>query len=99
MDKKFLDKVIDQILYETELKYGPFNNREQWYVKFPFNDSPWEYLIFTHYSFHIVVGDEFSTHCRDIYGLNNDEIHYVNREFGRKLKMIRTIKRTQHFKK
>ncbi len=93
MDKKFLDKVVDQIMFETELNYGFFNGREQWYVKFPFNESPWEHLIFIHYSFHIVVGDEFSTHCRDIYGLNNDEIHYVSREFGKKLKMIRTIKR------
>ena len=64
MDKKYLDKVVEQIMFETELKYGPFNNREQWYVKFPFNDSLWEYDIFTNYSFHIVVGNEFTTHCR-----------------------------------
>lgn len=89
MDKRFLDKVIDQILYETELKYGPFNNREQWYVKFPFSDSPWEYDIFTNYSFQIVVGNEFTTHCRDIYGLNNDEINYTIKEFGRKLKELK----------
>ena len=73
MGEKFLDKVVGQIMFETELKYGFFNGREQWHVKFPFNDSPWEYDIFIHYSFHMVVGDEFSKHCRDIYGLNNDE--------------------------
>jgi len=89
MDNKFLDKVVGQIMFETELKYGFFNGREQWYVKFPFNDSPWEYDIFTNYSFHIVVGNEFSTHCRNIYGLNNDEINYAIKEFGKKLKDLK----------
>lgn len=89
MYNKFLDKVVDQIMFETELKYGSFNGREQWYVKFPFNDSPWEYDILKFYQFHIVVGNEFSTHCRDIYGLNNDEINYVIKEFGRKLKELK----------
>jgi hypothetical protein len=89
MYNKFLDKVVDQIMFETELNYGSFNGREQWYVKFPFNDSPWEYDILKFYSFHIVVGNEFSTHCRDIYGLNNDEINYVIKEFGRKLKELK----------
>ena len=91
MDNKFLDKVVGQIMFETELKYGSFNGREQWYVEFPFNDSPWEYDILKFYSFHIVVGNEFSTHCRDIYGLNNDEINYVIKEFGRKLKELKPL--------
>ena len=89
MDNKFLDKVVGQIMFETELKYGSFNGREQWYVKFPFNDSPWEYDIFKHYSFHIVVANEFSTHCRDIYGLNNYEIKEVIKKFGKKLKDLK----------
>jgi len=89
MDNKFLDKVVDQIMFETELKYGSFNGREQWYVKFPFYDSPLEYDIFKHYSFHIVVGDEFSKHCRDIYGLNNYEIKKVVKRFGKKLKYLK----------
>jgi len=89
MDENFLNKVVGQIMFETELKYGFFNGREQWYIKFPFNDLPWEYDIFKHYSFHIVVGNEFSGHCRNIYGLNNDEINYVIKEFGKKLKDLK----------
>ena len=53
MDKKFLDKVLDQIVSETSLDYD------------------WE----------IMETPFFSDHCRDVYGLNGEEIEYIWEEY------------------
>jgi hypothetical protein len=70
MDYKFLDKVLDQIVSETEIDhewgrlYTPF---------FPLHSiSPTFFLSHSTY---------FSDHCKNVYGLNEDEIKYVWEEY------------------
>jgi hypothetical protein len=62
MDKKFLNKVIDQIVRETRMDYGMGE------IQFPFSTSP---------SFSLSLSFLFTKHCEDVYGLNDDEIEYV----------------------
>jgi hypothetical protein len=81
MDKKFLDRVIDQIVNETELDY----ENDKIFVPFyllslslslsrlillhdPFtNSSPFQ--------------SSFSKHCKNVYGLNYTETVYVWDQF------------------
>jgi hypothetical protein len=76
MDYKFLDKVIDQLVRETEIHtefgriYTPISSTPS---RLPFHFlSPF---------FVLRVSFFFSKHCRDIYGLNDDEIEYVWKEY------------------
>ena len=77
MDKKFLNKVVDQIVSETML------NHYMGEIQFPFSSSSYSpplshpfpsYFLLPFYS-------EYSKHCRDVYGLNDDEIEYVWKEY------------------
>ena len=66
MDKKFLDKVVEQIVSETTIDY----DEERLYT--PFTPAPFHFLLsFT----------PFSHHCEEVYGLNDDEIDYVWNEY------------------
>ena len=73
MDKKFLNKVVDQLVYETiidydgEIIYIPFSNR------FTPNQS--------HISYLNRIFRSFNNHCKDVYGLNKDEVGYVWEEY------------------
>ena len=76
MDNKFLNKVLDQIVSETIVDY----DKEE--IQFPF------FLFFSYHSsflffFHSLSPSLpfFSEHCKDIYGLNDDEIDYVWKEY------------------
>ena len=82
MDKKFLDKVVDQIVRETEIDYVNGS------IYFPFlldtsyfgqmgttNLIPFLNLRKTKYYI------PFINHCRDIYGLNDEEILYVSDKY------------------
>ena len=75
MDYKFLDKVLDQIISETEFDYngirGPFPYS---YDQFPppFLSPPYQ----------------FYGHCMSVYGLNDNEIEYV---WGRYKEIIKNI--------
>ena len=94
MDKKFLHKVIDQILSETIIDYDmgeiqpPFTYRH-YYFSSPFhlNPSPSPTLfsssspLFSHFSSLL-----FFKHCREVYGLNDDEIEYVWKEYRKIIK-------------
>lgn len=64
--KEYLDKVVDQIVGETTIDYDKGRI-----------DSP--FSVFYHSD--IINGDSssyyFSTHCRDVYGLNDLEVEYV----------------------
>ena len=69
MDKKFLQKVIDQLVYETRIDY----DEEIVYIPFfPFSRSLLSF--FSHSFFHQSF---FNNHCRDVYGLYFYEIEYV----------------------
>jgi len=76
MDYKFLDKVIDQLVRETEIHtefgriYTPISSTP---LRLPFS--------FGSLFFFSVSPFFFSKHCRDIYGLNDDEIEYVWKEY------------------
>ncbi len=72
MDKKFLDRVLGQIVRETEIDY----ENERVYV--PFISFPLFFIHFhKHHSFLSSRFFSFSKHCRDIYGLNYEETEYV----------------------
>ena len=69
MDKKFLNKVLDQIMSETTIDY-----RGKGKIFTPF--LPHHYP--THFSFHFSsYRSNFFNHCKDVYGLNEQEIDYV----------------------
>ena len=67
MDKKFLDKVLEQIVRETivgheeEVVYTPFG--PHYYFIYFYSAPP--------------NSQYFNTHCKDIYGLNKEETDYV----------------------
>ena len=66
MDKKYLNKVVDRIVSETIIDYNKGRI-----------DSP--FTVFYHSD--IIRQNEstyyFATHCRDVYGLDDDEVEYV----------------------
>jgi hypothetical protein len=74
MDKKFLDKVLDQIVSETKI----IDNR----VYTPFYPSSLSFSPVTS-SFYFF---SFSNHCKDVYGLNEEEIDYVWEEYKHVIK-------------
>jgi hypothetical protein len=71
VDKKFLDKVLEQIVresivdHEEEVVYTPF--------------GPHYHFIYFHRS--LPISEYFNIHCKDIYGLNKEEIEYVWKEY------------------
>ena len=78
MDYKFLNKVVDQIVSETTIDYE--NDR----IFTPF--SPFYFIS----SFLSDVKDWNTSpllhrllrrHCKEVYGLNNDEVDYVWNEY------------------
>ena len=74
MDKKFLNKVLDQIVSETTIDHDeerflpPFSHPS---FLFPFPSFPISSLSpFSPYP-------SFIIHCREVYGLNKEETGYV----------------------
>ena len=82
MDKKFLDKVVDQLVYETEIDYEskrfdpPFTRPSF----FPPHLSSIPFTTINRLDSHSPL-IPFIIHCRDVYGLNDDEIEYVWKEY------------------
>ena len=72
MDYKFLDKVVDQIVRETRIDY------DEGRLYTPFTLSPILNLLFTPLHLPSYL---FSQHCKEVYGLNEDEIDYVWRGY------------------
>ena len=70
MDKKFLKKVVDQIVSETTIDYDEERFLPPYLTSATFNSlSP-----FSPYP-------SFIIHCREVYGLNEDEVSYVWKEY------------------
>tara|TARA_B110000503_G_scaffold102382_1_gene152930 strand:- start:831 stop:1106 length:276 start_codon:yes stop_codon:yes gene_type:complete len=76
MDYKFLNKVIDQIVSETMV------NGETERIKTPFRQLSYSFTL--HFqlpssssSSTSVLLSSFSRHCKEIYGLDKDEVGYV----------------------
>ena len=74
MDKKFLDRVIDQIVRETRIDH-------EWGGLYtPFFSFIWVHNFLNHFSSSLPLSS-FIDHCRDVYGLNVQEIKYVWKEY------------------
>jgi len=77
MENNYLDKVLDQILSETTIDYG----KERLYT--PFSPHP----LYPNSSFHKPHNTShlhhrlLRRHCREVYGLNDDEVNYVWNEY------------------
>ena len=71
MDNKYLNKVLDQIVSETTMDYD-----EERFLP-PFLPSSLPFLIPSNSSPY----PSFIIHCREVYGLNKEEIGYVWKEY------------------
>jgi len=71
-NKKYLDKVIGSLVRSTKIDY----DREEIHFPFFFHPYPLFYSHFHSHSFSL-----FSTYCRDQFGLIDDEIEYVWKEY------------------
>lgn len=69
MNKKFLDKVLDQIVSETKIDH---DKKKIFFSFFSFSFSS---------SLLLILFPFFSKHCRNVYGLNDDEVEYVWKEY------------------
>ena len=80
MDYKFLHKVVDQIVSETRMDY----DMEE--IQFPFSSRPFSlrrprFLTSFFLSPPHPPIFSFSDHCKDVYGLNEEETMYVWKEY------------------
>ena len=83
MDYKFLNKVVNQIVSETMIDY-----RGKGKIFTPFSLPFYLFLPF-YPSFSSISSSyrsNFFNHCKDIYGLNEQEIDYVWEEYKRIIK-------------
>lgn len=91
MGYKFLDKVVDQIMSETRIDY----DKERVYTPFSPPLSSYSRLIYLikTTSFHPpptpltpqFFVPSFPHHCKEVYGLNDEEIEYVWRKYLKEL--------------
>ena len=79
MDKRFLNKVLDQIVSETTIDMDGEKGRMYTPLLFPsFLTSLTVFDLFSSlYSSSKYVFTFFSDHCEDVYGLNKEETGYV----------------------
>lgn len=80
MDNKFLDKVLDQIVRETRIDDNGF------YIIHPVKFS----ISYLRPNINPYVSprrpQNFTLHCEEVYGLNDNEVKYVWNEYKRILK-------------
>ena len=80
MDKKYLNKVIDQIFSETKFDYEYMDGR----VFLPYLDG---FILFTNF---LIVTPSYRSffwaHSKNIYGLSEEETEYVWVEYNRIIK-------------
>ena len=81
MDKKFLYRVLDQIVGETRIDY----NNEKVYFPFPLEHplSSISYYSLPLSALYVLSNyyTSFTDHCKNVYGLNGYEADYVYREY------------------
>ena len=84
MDYKFLNKVVDQIVSETQIS----KRRSQSYILTPFSQRTFSSHEFSQgkdlnsrYSDVKALYHYFSIHCQDIYGLDSSEIDYAFQKY------------------
>ena len=78
MDYKFLDKVLDQIVRETRIDYDKGEIQFPFLLLFSVSLSSFVSLLRSSF-FRPLSGYflYFSESCKNIYGLNEEEIEYV----------------------
>ena len=87
MDNKFLHKVLDQLVYETRIDYDrkvietPLLS-SSYSSNFPLHSFSRFFSITLRSYFPL----SFTKHCKDVYGLNGDEIEYVWNEYKQIIK-------------
>ena len=74
MDKRFLDKVLDQLVRETRMDYDEGRIYTPFQKPFSFSHILTSHLLL--FSF-----KTFYRHCEEVYGLNYDETEYVWEEY------------------
>ena len=75
MENNYLDKVVDQILSETIIDY----DKEKLHTPFRLLSSV--SLFFFSYLSPLFPPHYFTHHCKEIYGLNEDEVKYVWKKY------------------
>tara|TARA_B100001059_G_scaffold213124_1_gene228736 strand:+ start:708 stop:1007 length:300 start_codon:yes stop_codon:yes gene_type:complete len=81
MDYKFLDKVLDQIIFETTIDYG----KERLYTSLGsklYSHPFWSFTSFLYLS-PLFPPHSFYNHCEEVYGLNKEETEYIWVSFKR----------------
>ena len=82
MNYKFLNKVVDQIVSETRIDHD--GEKGRMYTPF-FHSEVESTLVFdlfsSLYSSSNYLFTFFIKHCKDVYGLNHDEVDYVWEEY------------------
>ena len=75
MDNKFLDRVIDQLVRETRIDY----ENDRIFTPFSPNSLPVSLLlsIVKDWNTSPLLHRLLRRHCKEVYGLNDDEIDYV----------------------
>lgn len=89
MEKEFLNKVVDQLVYETRIDY----DQDSVYTPYhPISSLPLDietyfpWLLRNHtFPTSSPLTLWFFTHCRDVYGLNVNESDYVYEEYIRSI--------------
>ena len=71
-NKIYLDKVIEYLVRDTEIDYGNGNIT----TPFPF---PFSSTSFFRYS--LFLSSSFTSYCKEVYGLTEDEVKYVWKEY------------------
>ncbi len=74
MDKRFLDKVVGQLVRETRMDY------DEGRIYTPFQ-KPFSFSLFPPSHFLLFSFNTFYRHCEEVYGLNYDETEYVWEEY------------------
>jgi len=78
MNKEYLNKVIDQLVGETEIDYVKKRTYFPFSTFFYRHPNPIQFLSTHSLS---TLFSSFSDHCKNIYGLNKSEVDYVWKEY------------------
>ena len=80
MNKEYLNKVVDQIISETEIDYDRGVIKSHFLLSHSSSFLSFSFVLSLLPNF-LLFPSSFSNHCRDVYGLNDDEIEYVWGEY------------------